>query len=94
MPIEMMEKSKKKPSTNIGRKKPLLSILNLIINQCLEVFKMILEKEIEGISIEPIRGIKDVKQGIKEAESKKNIILRMADKRGRIVLLNKKDYGI
>lgn len=61
-------------------------------NQCLDLFKMMVEQDIEDIYIHPIRGNKQIQQGRKELEKKKDIIIRLADKGGGIVVLDNKEY--
>lgn len=51
-------------------------------NQCLDVFKMMVEQDIVAIIIHPMRGNKQIKQGLNDLEKKKNIVIRLADKEG------------
>lgn len=61
-------------------------------NQSLEVFKLLVEQEIQGIKPEPIRCKKDIKKGLEELEKRKPIVIRSVDKREGLVILRKEDY--
>lgn len=62
-------------------------------NQHIEVFNKIITQEIEKMKIRKISDPTTIKNGIKELEENKRIVIRPADKGGAIVILSKEYYN-
>lgn len=49
-------------------------------HQCLDVFRLMMEQEIENITTQPGKKDYRIQHGIEELEKNKNIVIRSADK--------------